>query len=238
MAGQALDWAERVRRAGALQQAARELRAHSLLPSRDLARVRRLLKAEAGRLAQQSLRHAVPEDVILTQPHSTRLRSALRELRTRVTRKSYQLALCALVIVGVTGALLCRRSPSLTAHSSWQASSTLFACHPNLGECGGASTHIFFHTAEERDPFITFDLGRARVAKRLRVRNRSDGNCESRAVPLVALASVDGQRWTEVARRTYWFQEWDATFLPQSMRYLKLTVPRKTFLHLEQVDLY
>ena len=124
----------------------------------------------------------------------------------------------------------------LLAARPWKASSAYAGCKSQCPAWG--SPGIFFHTDDEQDPFIQFDLEGTHVVRRLRVENRSDGNCQSRAVPLVALTSTDGVTWTQVARQSHWFQTWDARFEPRPARYFKLMVPRRTILHLERVSLW
>jgi hypothetical protein len=59
--------------------------------------------------------------------------------------------------------------------------------------------------------------------------------CQERAVPLIVELSTDGNTWQEVARRKKKFQGWETRFRPQSARFVRLRVPRKTVFHLRRV---
>jgi hypothetical protein len=93
---------------------------------------------------------------------------------------------------------------------------------------------LLFHTQEERNPWVEFDLGSVVSVRRVEVRNRKDC-CGERAVPLVVELSTDRQRYSEVARANDAFSEWVAKFSAQKARYVRLRVPRKSILHLEAV---
>jgi hypothetical protein len=67
------------------------------------------------------------------------------------------------------------------------------------------------------------------------VKNRQDC-CHERAVPLMVEVAVEKGHFTEVARREQAFDVWDARFTPHTARYLRLTVTRRSFLHLESVE--
>jgi hypothetical protein len=66
------------------------------------------------------------------------------------------------------------------------------------------------------------------------VHNRDDC-CKDRAVPLVVEASTDHSSWSELGRKTSDFEAWTLTFSRREVRYLRLTVPRRTMLHLKSV---
>ena len=151
----------------------------------------------------------------------------------RLNLRVVALVLVCAVIAGVA----LWPSSNLLKGRPWRTSSTLAQCRPLKGECIVPGTKIFFHTAVENNPFIEFDLGRVVTVSRLRVDNRSDRDLQSSAVPIVAQLSTDGVTFTEVARKPYWFQVWRVRFAPRPARYLRLTVPKTTALHLEAVEL-
>ncbi|MET0412996.1 MAG: discoidin domain-containing protein [Polyangiaceae bacterium] len=93
---------------------------------------------------------------------------------------------------------------------------------------------FFFHTEREKDPWLLIDLESPETISGVLVRNRRDC-CRERAVPLVIQVSTDQEHWTEVARNDGEFGEWNATFAPVQARWVKLSVPRKSFLHLRRV---
>jgi hypothetical protein len=125
--------------------------------------------------------------------------------------------------------------PDLLEGRHYEISSSWAKCEPARSRCGGSATNIFFHTNEEPEPFIRYDLGRLVGLRRVEVTNRRDGNLWDRALPLVIQTSLDGKTWHEVARRDYWFDVWRADFPRTEARYLKLFVARRSLLHLERV---
>jgi hypothetical protein len=93
---------------------------------------------------------------------------------------------------------------------------------------------VFFHTAEERSPSITFDLERLVDVRSVLVVNRGDC-CDDRAVPLAVEVSENSVTWIEVGRRTEPFRRWEARFAPAAARWVRLRSLRATHLHLESV---
>lgn len=116
----------------------------------------------------------------------------------------------------------------------WTASSLAEEdnCESPAQRCGNGS--FFFHTKREKDPWLMVDLESTQRVSSVLVRNRRDC-CRDRAVPLVIELSTDQEHWTEVARNDEQFGEWKATFEPVEARWVKLSVPRKTWLHLRRL---
>lgn len=127
--------------------------------------------------------------------------------------------------------------PDLAAGKPWRASSEWARCDAVAERCAGLSTKIFFHTKEDDKPWVEFDLGRAQTFSQVFVRNRSD-DAPDRAVPLVVEVSNDQKTYRQVARRKESFREWTAQFSPQTARYVRLRVDRRSYLHLEKVMIY
>ena len=94
---------------------------------------------------------------------------------------------------------------------------------------------LFFHTAEEESPWVEIDLGELRDVDRVMVENRDDMGAE-RALPLVVELGDTARHYHEVARRVEAFDRWTATFPKQQTRYVRLLVPRRTTLHLKNVE--
>jgi hypothetical protein len=166
------------------------------------------------------------------------------EPATRVGRLLLQRAVrCIgflLVLAGVvTGVVLgverATRKPDLVPGKPWRASSSLETCKPAEHYCASAHTDIFFHTLEEQEPWVEFDLGSPVSFSVVEVTNRSDC-CPDRAIPLVVEVSNDQNTWREVARRKEAFSDWRAKFSPQKARYVRLRALRRTLLHLEKVS--
>jgi hypothetical protein len=117
----------------------------------------------------------------------------------------------------------------LASGARLRVSSTLSSC-PTDPICNA----MLFHTEAESTPWVEMDLGAAKTIRRIEVTNRTDC-CTDRAVPLVIEASTDRKVWTPVARRETDFATWIATFPPRTARYVKLSVPRYTSFHLQDV---
>ena len=93
---------------------------------------------------------------------------------------------------------------------------------------------LFFHTLEEDHPWIKIDLERVESVGRFTINNRRDC-CAERAIPLVVEVSLDAEAWTQVARRDEAFSDWTATINPIKARHIRISVPRRTPLHLTRV---
>jgi hypothetical protein len=127
----------------------------------------------------------------------------------------------------------------LASRAAWTLSSSyaVGGCTSPQQRCVGGENY-FFHTGLEADPWIRFDLGKERRVSGISVDNRRDC-CPERADPLVVAVSVDGKKWTEVARHTGSFTEWRTRFPSAKARYVKLHVPAPSaILHLATVRLF
>lgn len=98
------------------------------------------------------------------------------------------------------------------------------------------SRDVFFHTNDEERPWLQIDLGEERAVSRVVVTNRFDC-CRERATPLVIEVRGATGGFREVARNAAEFDDWDATFAATRARYVRLTVPRRTVLHLRNVEI-
>ncbi len=140
--------------------------------------------------------------------------------------------LALLALSGLLGFSTIKRKlnpPNLLEGKSWHASSVLPNTHANLN-CDGTVGGFFFHTANELNPWVQFDLGSEQSVRRVEVANRA--GYEDRALPLAIELSSDGKRWLEVARKTETFTNWDVDFAPKDARYLRARAVSKTWLHL------
>jgi hypothetical protein len=158
-----------------------------------------------------------------------------RLLLQRYVRTLGALALFAACVVGAV--LWYQRAtlkPDLAAGRPWRASSSLETCRVQEHYCASAHTDIFFHTLEEKQPWVEIDLGKPTAFSLVEVTNRSDC-CPDRAVPLVIEVGNGQQQWREVARRTDTFSKWRAKIAPTTARYVRLRVTRRSLLHLEKV---
>jgi hypothetical protein len=126
--------------------------------------------------------------------------------------------------------------PNLALGKPWRASSVWGECHPEIRLCGSLRTDIFFHTKEDASPWVEFDLGAPTRISEVYVKNRSD-SVPDRAVPLVLEVSDDAKAWRTLARRDEVFRTWTASFEAVDTRYVRLRVDRRSYLHLDRVEI-
>lgn len=126
---------------------------------------------------------------------------------------------------------------NLAAGKPWRTSSKWIDCDPNIGRCGPHVTRILFHTGEDESPWFELDLGAPTAFSSVSVQNRSD-HLPERAVPLVLEVSDDQASWKELARRDELFSTWRPSFPTTTARFVRLRVPRRSFLHLESVRVH
>lgn len=208
-----------------------------------LSEVRRALVQRSFVETAELPREQLPREARVAQDFVEALLRRKLEPERRVGRLLWQrgtrlsgllLLLAALFVGGWLSTQRLRLGPDLAAGKPWRASSSLYTCTPALHRCESVNTDVFFHTQEEKDPWVEIDLGANTRFDRIEVTNRSDC-CPDRAVPLVAEVSRDRTSWREVSRRTETFSVWEARFAPQNVRYVRLRVPRRSLLHLEKV---
>jgi hypothetical protein len=159
--------------------------------------------------------------------------------RQRVVRVGAVLTLFALLGLGNVLYAQHKRDASDIAHGKpWRASSEWAKCEPATHRCGGLTkTDIFFHTNEQESPWLELDLGSRQRFSSILIENRKDC-CLDRAIPLVFEVSDDRQKWREVVRRTKPFRDWEQDIAPQTARYVRLYIARRSTLHLERVGLF
>jgi hypothetical protein len=121
-----------------------------------------------------------------------------------------------------------QRPTSKMDHATRTTSSSKGPCF-TPEQCGNAS----FHTQEQHQPWVMYDLGRSEELHSVKIYNRTDC-CYDRVVPLVVETSNDGETWAEQARSERAFVTW-STALDTSARYLRLRIDRRSTLHLERV---
>lgn len=163
-----------------------------------------------------------------------------RALELLGLKRALRLALAAVVLTAVVLgiAAILPEKRNLAAGKVWTTSSKLYDCHPQKNECGGVETKIFFHTKEESNPWMQYDLGAKTEFSSMTIVNRRDGDVESRAAPLIVEVSDDGKKFQEVIRRNEPFDTWKPKFAKQAARFVRVRVPKKTFLHLEAVRVH
>jgi hypothetical protein len=132
-----------------------------------------------------------------------------------------------------------RRSHDLAERASYTTSSRYpqGGCESPKQTCVGGENY-FFHTGQEGDPWIVFDLGKVRHVSGIEIDNRLDC-CSERAVPLAVAVSTDKKNWREVARKTSEFANWRQSFDTERARYVKIHIPLPSaILHLSRVRIF
>jgi hypothetical protein len=159
---------------------------------------------------------------------------ARHEQRVAKLRRTGALLVSALLGFGAAtfGVMWLLMPRDLTIGHPWKASSKFAECHPDQTECTGLHTAIFFHTNEEDNPWLEWDLERPTSFSRMTIENRKDLGM-NRAMPLIIEVSDDEKTWREVLRRDDEFSTWRPSFPTQTARYVRLRVPRRVYFHLE-----
>lgn len=191
-------------------------------------------RSEAERLAEA---RRVRRGVAAIQEPLARDYGELAALRRRRGRRlgGFLLGTAAVLTAAVAGIWTLARGEDLAQGKPWRTSSTYVVCQPERKLCGHMRTEIFFHTKDDDSPWLEIDLLRVEEVGAVEVKNRTDYGPD-RAIPLLIELSTDGKKYWQVAEQATIFTEWTARFEPVSARYVRLRVPRKTFLHLERVS--
>ena len=124
----------------------------------------------------------------------------------------------------------------LARRARWTTSS-IFAVGgcPSPAQTCPEGPSYFFHTLQEKNASITFDLRSRKGVSSVIIDNRLDC-CHERAVPLVVEVSDDQKTWKEVARHKETFTRWRAKFPRVRARYVKIhAVGDASILHLSRV---
>lgn len=146
--------------------------------------------------------------------------------------------LVLLVLGGLVVAFLIHRSRDLAHGRPWRASSAYsnVGCQSPSQECA-EGPGFFFHTNEEQDPWVVFDLGAAKRISMIEIDNREDC-CTERAFPLTVEVSTDNKSWKLVARKDDEFKTWRTSFDAVSARWVRLRILKRTNLHLAAVRIF
>jgi len=138
------------------------------------------------------------------------------------------LIVLALLAVGLRFAI---RGKNVLEGKPFAVSSSWTGCSSDPS-CDGV---LLFHTNNENEPWVIFDLLKPTTIHEIDVTNRLD-SYQDRAVPLVAELSTDRQHWKEVGRRADAFTTWTVRFPATSARYIRLKVARVSTFHLKSVE--
>ena len=144
-----------------------------------------------------------------------------------------------LIIIGIIYSVV-RRSVSgpnlaLGAKVTLSSNSKRWGVPPERAVDGNRND-LGFHTNNQDNAWVQLDLGSEKRIRKVVVYNRSTN--AQRAVPLVVEVSKDQREWKEVARRDEQFAIWTAEFSPKRVRYVRLRLLHKDFLHLNEIEVY
>jgi hypothetical protein len=180
---------------------------------------------------------ATDEEIAGVRAFADNLYRDLEAPRRRIDRVLMQrwLRVAAAVVAVLTIVFAIRAlvaGPNLARVRPFRTSSTLPECLTGSEGC----SDVMFHTREEDSPWVEFDLGGTKSIHRIDVKNRVTC-CQDRAIPLVAEVSTDRVHWKEVAREAADFTSWTAKLPSTPAAYVRLRVPRVTYLHLVDVTI-
>jgi peptidoglycan/LPS O-acetylase OafA/YrhL len=111
---------------------------------------------------------------------------------------------------------------------------------PHVLVNGALEPSFGLHTKEEESPWALIDLGAPSSVRAIRVYNREDGY-QNQQLPLEVSVSLDGETFSEVARRETMFTQafpWAIRLDGTPVRFVKLQVMRKSVLCLSEVEVY
>jgi hypothetical protein len=169
--------------------------------------------------------------------HAGSARTAIAALESQ--RRSRPLAVAVVVlglaVLGVVGGRRLFAAPDLAAGKTFTASSAYTGFQTSGIVNVPIEYDVFLHTREEESPWVRLDLGTVETFRTVEIVNRPDC-CRERATPLVVEASEDGDTWKEIGRRADEFTEWSLGLNPTKARYVRLSVPRRTYLHLARIS--
>jgi hypothetical protein len=179
---------------------------------------------------------------ILTGPVHVESQDAARDAERvvharQITRMSRAIVALLIVLSAFLFAQRVLEPVNLAEGKPWRASSKWIDCDQTVGRCGPHVTRILFHTNEDDNPWFELDLGQPTTFSSMTIVNRSD-HMPERAVPLIVEIGDDRQTWRELARRDELFTTWHPKFPATSARFVRVRVPRKTYLHLEAVRVH
>jgi hypothetical protein len=129
--------------------------------------------------------------------------------------------------------------PNLALHRPVTATATAYDTTPAGVVDGDRSTSFGYHSAEDDAPWLAIDLGQSIRIDKVKVYGRSDC-CFDQSIPISLEISDDGVTYREVAARSEKFSDYDPWVVTpgQMGRYVRLRVHRRTYLVLNEVEVY
>ncbi len=125
------------------------------------------------------------------------------------------------------------------------AGTTVSTVQDAAGACDGMIDGTYgFHTNQDQEPWWHVDLGQEEPLTRIVIYNRGDGASE-RAARLSVLLSNDGHQWEQIYQHGgspfLGFADQQPLLIPvdgRSARFVRVQLPGRQFLHLEEVEVY
>jgi hypothetical protein len=154
-------------------------------------------------------------------------------------QSGWRLALLVpLLIAGLVAPSLIRQSRELAHDKPWRASSAFGSggCKSPAQKCP-ESPEFFFHTGNEQNPWLEFDLGGRKTVSAVELDNREDC-CTDRAFPVAIEVSTDHKKWKTVAQKDDDFKTWRASFEAADARWVRVRSLKFTFFHLAGVRIF
>jgi hypothetical protein len=93
-----------------------------------------------------------------------------------------------------------------------------------------------FHTAHEKSPWVEIDLGSMKEASQVILAARIDC-CRERGLPLLVEVAGEDKKFEKVGKKEKKFDTWVVKFARRPIRYVRLSSPKKTILHMRHVDI-
>lgn len=163
-------------------------------------------------------------------------RGVQKILRQRAIRMGLLLCVLGAAGFGLVSLQRAREARNdLALSATWTTSSSMpgGGCTSPAQQCA-ESPGFFFHTMEEKNPWIEFDLGSEREISAVVLESRPDC-CAGRGIPISVDISEDHKTWKSVARQDTDFKTWRASFSTSKARYVRLQAQKVTYLHLNRV---
>jgi hypothetical protein len=157
-----------------------------------------------------------------------------RRVEALVIKRALRLTAALAVVLLLGAAVRVVLTPKNLVEGKPMTTSSAWAGCGTDTNCEGV---LLFHTNEEKEPWVEYDLLRPTDVHQIEVTNRLDC-CGDRTVPLVAEVSLDRKQWTEVARKNEQFSIWSAKFPSHKARYIRFKVARVSALHLKNIEVH
>ncbi|MEO6602425.1 MAG: discoidin domain-containing protein [Polyangiaceae bacterium] len=211
--------------------------------SESLARLGTLVRAdplELGRLSGPEGSSEISEFARAVHWLAERLdlRTPLSIQLHRASRVGIALAVFAVVLAAITAWAF--PPVDLALNKPVRASSHAYDTLPEGAVDGIRYGQLGFHSGNDATPWLIVDLGRVTTFREVKVVGRAEC-CYDQAIPLAVEVSQDGQAFSEIARRTEPFTQYEPWVVhpgPTQARYIRLRTLRHSYLVLSELEVY